>query len=213
VSACGSAMLSSGMAARFGRGESVQRCHAWAGFRQCKSLDKPNQSGVYAPRAGIGARSQVESTRTTSPVKPEPALKSAGANPGFTGEGGKRDLVLDVKSKDSPALIAVQDYLRSGALAGCEGLLVAVESGTAPSNETGGVFGGASLRPGVLRDRQLVRNDNRIRQRAAKARSVLPGGSDASIDPADVLCLWMVIPLTNRKPNFARLCLSRFLRL
>lgn len=48
--------------ARFGRGESVQRCHARARLRQRKSLDKPNHSWVYAPRAGIGARSQVEST-------------------------------------------------------------------------------------------------------------------------------------------------------
>ncbi len=43
-----------------------------------------------------------------------PTLKSAGADPGFTGEGGKRDLVLDVKSKDFPALIAVQDHLDLG---------------------------------------------------------------------------------------------------
>ena len=118
---------------------------------------------------------QVESTRATGSVEPEPALKSAGADSGFAGEGGKRDLVLDVKSKDFPALFAVQDYLGSGALAGGEGLLVAVERCAAPANETRGVFGGAPLRPGVLRDRQLVRNDNRIRQRAAKARSVLPG--------------------------------------
>lgn len=113
----------------------------------------------------------VKSTPATSSVEPEPALKSAGADSGFAGECGKRDLVLDVEPKDFPALTAVQDYLRSGALAGGEGLLVAVESGTAPSNETGGVFRGASLRPGVLRDRKLVRNDNRIRQRAAKACS------------------------------------------
>src|SRR5688572_27354579 len=110
---------------------------------------------------------QVKSTRTTSPVEPEPALKSAGADPRITGEGGKWNLVLDVKSKDFPALIAVQEYLRSGALARGEGLLVAVESGTAPADEAGRVFRGASLRPGVLRDRQLVRNDNRIRQRPA----------------------------------------------
>lgn len=73
--------------------------------------------------------------------------------PGFTGEGGKRDLVLDVKSKDFPALFAVEEHLHRGALAGGEGMLVAVESGTAPADEAGRVFRGASLRPGVLRDR------------------------------------------------------------
>jgi hypothetical protein len=112
--------------ARFGRGESMHCCHARAGLRQCKSLDKPNHSWVGAPRAGIGARSQVESTRTTSPVEPKPALKSAGADPGFTGEGGKGNLVLDVKSKDSPALFAGQEHLHCDALARGEGLLVAV---------------------------------------------------------------------------------------
>lgn len=30
-------------------------CHARAGLRECKSLDKPDHSWVYAPRAGIGA--------------------------------------------------------------------------------------------------------------------------------------------------------------
>ena len=106
---------------------------------------------------------QIKSTPATSSVEPEPALKSAGADSGFAGEGGKRDLVLDVESKDFPALIAVQDYLRSGALAGGEGLLVAVESGTAPAHEAGRVLRCASLRPGVLRDGQLVRNDKRVR--------------------------------------------------
>lgn len=139
--------------ARFGRGESVQRRHARAGLRQCKSLDKPNHSWVYAPRAGIGARSQVESTRTTRPVEPKPTLKSTGADPGFTGKGGKGNLVLDVKPKDSPALIAGQEHLHLDALARGEGLLVAVKSRTAPAHETGRVLRGASLRPGILRNR------------------------------------------------------------
>lgn len=128
-------------------------CHARAGLRECKSLDKPDHSWVYAPRAGIGAGMRVESTRTTSAVKPKPALKSAGADPGFTGEGGKGNLVLDVKSKDSPALFAGQEHLHGDALAGGEGLLVAVKRRTAPAHEAGRVLRGSPLRPCVLRDR------------------------------------------------------------
>jgi hypothetical protein len=42
------------------------------------------------------------------------------------------------------------------------------------------IFRGPPLRPGVLRDHQPVRNDNRIRQRSAKA-----GGGDAGIYTLD----------------------------
>lgn len=49
------------------------------------------------------------------PDKAEEALKSAGADPGFTVEGGKGNLVLDVKSKDYSALFAGAS-LRPGVL-------------------------------------------------------------------------------------------------
>lgn len=85
----------------------MQRCDARARSGQRESLDKPNHSWVCATYAGIGAWMQVKSAPATSSVEPEPALKSAGADSGFAGEGGKRDLVLDVESKDFPALFAV----------------------------------------------------------------------------------------------------------
>lgn len=54
------------------------------------------------------------------------------------------------------------------------------------SSPRGGcLFGGASFRPGTLRDCQIVRNDNQISDRPTKAYSILPGCSDASVDVPD----------------------------
>lgn len=80
----------------------------------------------------------------------------------------------------------VQEHLHPGALAGGEVLLVAVKGRTAPANEAGRIFCSASLRPGVLRDRQLVRYNSLIGRRSAKACSVLPGGGGyAGVDSLD----------------------------
>lgn len=74
-----------------------------------------------------------------------------------------------------------------GALACSESLLVAVERCAAPADEAGGVFRGASLRAGVLSDRQLLRDDGRVGHRPAEACSVLPGDCDAGVDALDEL--------------------------
>jgi hypothetical protein len=54
---------------------------------------------------------RLERAGAASAVELVPALKCAGADPCFAGEGGKWNLVLNVKSKNLPTLIAVQERL------------------------------------------------------------------------------------------------------
>ena len=59
---------------------------------------------------------------------------------------------------------------------------VAVERRATPPDQTCRVFGGAHLGAGILRDRELVRDHRRVRERPAKAGTRLPGRGDHGID-------------------------------
>src|SRR3954447_9106495 len=72
-------------------------------------------------------------------------------------------------------------HLHSAVPAGGEGLLVPVEGGTAPTDQPGGVLGGAALGAGVGGDGELVGDHRRIRCWAAEPGPVLPGGGDPAV--------------------------------
>lgn len=52
---------------------------------------------------------------------------------------------------------------------------MAVEHCAAPADEAGSVFRGASLRAGVLGDRQLVGDDDRVGHRGGELPRGIPG--------------------------------------
>lgn len=105
----------------FRNSQAVQSGKTRSGLRQGKSFDDRHSFGVGVPLACIGASIPVQRLEATSLLKLVPALKRPGTDPRFPGENGEWNLVLDVKSEDLPAFIAVHraptcrySYGRSG---------------------------------------------------------------------------------------------------
>ena len=75
----------------------------------------PRSRAVYVVPV-VAAWMTVQRGGAAVSVQLVPALQRSCADPGIAGEDGERDLVFDMKPKDPPPLLAIQDGLhRRGA--------------------------------------------------------------------------------------------------
>lgn len=86
----------------------------WPEFCKGKPFDGRNYRGRRAQRSGIGPQLPVQGVDAAGFIALVPSLKSPDTDARVFSEGGERDLVLDVKSKDLPAFVAshLQAYVR-----------------------------------------------------------------------------------------------------
>lgn len=91
---------------RFGADKAMQRRERWPRPGQREALDERNQFARRATSPRVGSRMRVECSDAVVAVELLPALQRAQADPGLSGKSGERYLVLDMKSKNPPPLLA-----------------------------------------------------------------------------------------------------------
>lgn len=85
----------------------MQSSKTRSGSCQCETLDERYSRGIRAAGTRIGARMLIKGIRTACLVQLVPALKSPRTDTCVPGESGEWNLILDMKSEDLPAFLAV----------------------------------------------------------------------------------------------------------